>query len=236
MIAQWLDQVVRGPVELDTFGRSITIHPMLESTRPGRYPSQAVVVTTAARTLMTLSKEGDKIKSIVVLGDDADPSEHPEFHEISEQLREVCNKWFPRGKLAVICKLPHLARQQTRHALNFYDLPIVRLDAGTQKTFAAVTGAKPAFLKEVVTNLSRLENDRLIVEAEFVRGTVDNSKDSEVKAWLRHLDDIKPSTVRLITPAKPVQKGAKPITKTRMGEIADLVAEKTGLPVEVNGV
>lgn len=236
MIANWLDQVVRGPVELAQFGRTITIHPMLESTRPGRYPSQAVVVTAAARRLMELSKDGDKVKSIVVIGDDADPSEHPEFHEISEQLREICNKWYPRGKLAVICKVPSLARQQTRHALNFYDLPIARLDAGTQKTFAAITGQKASVFKDVVANLSRLENDRLIVEAEFVRGDIDNSKEAEVKAWLRHLSDINPSTVRLVTPAKAVPKGPKPITKTRMTEIADLVAEKTGLPVEVSGV
>ncbi|MEX1025820.1 MAG: hypothetical protein WD226_12175 [Planctomycetota bacterium] len=235
MIAQWLDQVVRGPVELETFGRSITIHPMLASSRPGRFPSQAVVVTTAARRLMELSKEGDKIKSIVVLGDDADPSEHPEFHEISEQLREVCNKWFPKGKLCVICRVPSLDRQQTRHALNFYDHPIARLDAGTQKTFAALTGQKPAVFKSVVENLTRLENDRLIVETEFVRGDVDNSKDTEVRAWLRHLADIRPSAVRILTPTKAAAKGGKPITKTRMTEIADLVAEKTGLSVEVVG-
>ena len=83
--------------------------------------------------------------------------------------------------------------------------------------------------------MTRLENERLIVETEFVRGTVDNSKDAEVKAWLRHLTDIKPSTVRILTPAKAAAKGPKPISKTRMTEIADLVAEKTGLPVEVIG-
>ena len=79
---------------------------------------------------------------------------------------------------------------------------------------------------------SSLTIEKLGVRAEFVRGGVDNSKDTEVKAWVRLLADIRPAVIRLSTP-KRAQGKVKPITKTRMKEIAELVTEKTGIQVEV---
>ena len=232
MIASQQREVVIGPLEHARFGKCLVVTPTLETHRANRFPSQAVVVTAAARRIIELSKEGERIQALVVEGEDHDPTVHPEFHEISENLRELMDKHFPKAQLCLVSRLPRLDLAQTRHALSFYDQPVVCLAAGTQKTFAALTGEKPATFKDVVENLGRLGNERLILQADFVRGDIDNSKENEVKAWLRHVSDIKPAGVHLLTPAKP-DGGSKPITKTRMTQIAELVAEKTGIPVEV---
>jgi len=84
-----------------------------------------------------------------------------------------------------------------------------------------------------IENMGRVESEKLIVQASFVRGDVDNSKDNEVNAWIRHLTEIKPASVQISTPDKAKSKGEKPITKTRMAQIAELVTTKTGIPVEV---
>ena len=42
------------------------------------------------------SKAGEKLQHIVVFGE-VDPTVHPEFRAISENLRELTNKWFPRA-------------------------------------------------------------------------------------------------------------------------------------------
>ncbi len=232
MIRQLSEDVVEGPSEHPKFGRSVTIRPTVETARANRYPTQAVVVTTAARRLIELSKEGEKVPTIVVEGAHCDPTLHPDFHEISRNLRELTNKWFPKAALCLLSESPDLSRPQVRHALSFYDRPILSLEAGTQKTYQALTGQSAQVFKDRVQYMGRLEIEKLVVRTEFVRGDVDNSKDTEVRAWLRHLDEIRPASVQLSTPPK-ANKSSKPITKTRMTQIADLVAEKIGVPVEV---
>ena len=234
MIAQLQEEVIQGPVEHERLGRVIVVRPTIETARANRFPSQAVVITTAARRLMSLSKEGERVQAVLVLGDKKDPTVHPEFHEISQNLRELMKKWFPKGLLCLVSDAPELGRPQTRHALSFYDQPIVRLEAGTQKTFTALTGGKPGSFKAVVNDLCRLEIERLIVQARFVRGErVDNSKEAEVNAWVRHLAYIKPARVHISTPEKQVKGAGKPVTKTRMAQIAELVSAKTGIAVEL---
>jgi len=233
MIAQSQAEVVQGPLEHERFGKALVVRPTVETIRAHRFPSQAVVVTAVARRLIELSREGEKIQSVVVVAGSQDPTCHPEFHEISQNIRELQNKHFPRAKLYLVSDVPHLELAQTRHALSFYDQPNVRLEAGTQKVFCALTGEKPQIFKDVVGLLPRLGNERLIVQASFVRGKIDNSKETEVRAWIRHLTSIKPAGVRITTPTKPKDKQRRPITKTRMSEIAELVTSKTGIPVEV---
>ena len=224
-------EIVEGPLDHPLFGRCLVIRPMVETTRANRYPSQAVVVTTAARKLIEIAKAGEKLNAVVVEGE-KDPTGHPEFHEISENLRELMNKWFPKSKLTLVSQQARLSRPETRHALTFYDSPVLGLEAGTQKTVAKLSPEPVEDFKDRLVQMGRLESERLIVRTLFVRGDVDNSKDTEVRAWIRNLSEIKPAAVQILTPAKP-RDGQKPVTKTRMTEIAELAQEKTGIPVEV---
>jgi len=232
MISQLQQEVVQGP--LDThYGKTILVHPTIETQRAGRFPTQAVVVTAAARRLIGLSKEGEKVHAVLVQGDEFDPTLHPDFDEISLNLRELVNKHFNKAKLCLISNAPELERATVRHALVYYDRPMLRLEAGYQKTFQALTGEEGSVFKDRVANMNRLELERLVVAATFVRGDIDNSKDSEVKAWVKLLADIKPATVQIDTPKKATGTTSKPITKTRITQIAELVTEKTGIPVEI---
>ncbi len=229
-IATLLD-VVRGPEEVPTFGKSLSLEPAQPTTRPDRFPTQAVIVTAAARRIIELSKAGERLESIVVHGR-IDPTLHPEFREISENLRELSAKWFPKAQLTLYSEQPSLENAQVRHALFAYDRPVLRLEAGTQKTFTALSGRPGAEFKALVEDMGKLELRNLVVRANFVRGGVDNSTESEVRAWLRYLGVIKPAVVQISTPEKAAD-GLKPITKTRFGQIAEMIGEKIGAQVEV---
>jgi hypothetical protein len=233
MISQLQQDVVQGPIEHPEYGRTILIHPTIETARAGRFPTQAVVVTAAARTLIALAKEGDRVKTIIVEGEEHDPTKHPEFSEISLNLRELVNKHFPKADFKLFSDAPHLEESNTRHALVYYDHPTLRLEAGFQKTFCAMTGEDGKVFKDRVEFMNRLELEKLIVRASFVRGSIDNSKDKEVNAWIKLLVDIRPAMVHISTPAKAPDKKTKPITATRLSEIAEMVTEKSGLAVEV---
>ena len=233
MIARLQEEVVVGPEDHPRLGRVVVVRPTIETMRIHRFPTQALVVTSAARKLIELVRGGDKIQAMVVEGGNESPTKHPEFHQISENLRQLLDKHFSKAQLCMITDATPIDSPNLRHALTFYDQTILRLDAGTQKTWAALTGANPKAFKSVVESLGKLGAERIIVHTRFVRGDVDNSSENEVKAWLRHLSEIRPVGVHITTPAKAKGKREVPVTKTRMTQIAELVTTKTGIPVEV---
>lgn len=233
MIARLQEEIVLGPIDYPRLGRTVVVRPTIETVRVHRFPSQAIIVTAAARKLIELVRAGDKIQAMVVEGGQEGPTKHPEFHQICENLRQLLDKHFSKALLCLVTDATPLDSPNLRHALTFFDQTILRLDAGTQKTWAALTGANPKQFKGVVESLGRLGADRIIVQTRFVRGEVDNSNETEVKAWIRQLTEIRPAGVHITTPAKAKGKKEIPVTKSRMTQIAELVTTKTGIPVEV---
>ena len=231
------NSIVTGPNRSPRWGRALKLDlgapdATLAISRENRLPRPSVVVTLAAQELMRLSKGGEKVDNILVVGSEVDPTHHPGFREISENLRALRNKWFPRAKLNLVSDDPQLNDAETRIALGIYDSPVVRLEYGTVKTFQKLTGHKSTMLNDIVRHLSSLEH--VIVQAQFVRGEVDNSTESEVKGWIKRLRDVEPQEV-LITSPPPQQRKGRPrgISDTRLKEIAELVTEEVGASVTV---
>jgi len=233
MIARLQEEIVLGPIDYVRLGRAIIVRPTIETLRAKRFPSQAIVVTAVARKLIELVRAAEKIQALVVEGGNEGPTKHPEFHQICENVRQLLDKHFPKALMCLVADATPLDSPNLRHALTFFDQTILRLDAGTQKTWAALTGSNPKAFKGVVESLGRLGAERLIVQTRFVRGEVDNSNETEVKAWIRQLTEIRPAGVHISTPAKAKGKKEMPISKSRMTQIAELVTTKTGIPVEV---
>lgn len=235
MIARLQEEIVSGPIDYPRLGRTIIVRPTIETMRVNRFPSQAIVVTAVARKLIELVRASEKIQAMLIEGGNEGPTKHPEFHQICENLRQLLDKHFPKALMCLVTDATPFDSPNLRHALTFFDQTILRLDAGTQKTWAALTGANPKQFKGVVESLGRLGSDRVIVHTRFVRGEVDNSNENEVKAWIRHLTEIRPVGVHITTTAKAKGKKEIPVTKSRMSQIAELVTTKTGIPVEVLG-
>lgn len=229
--------IISGPVRNDHWGRSLTVDlgaldTTLAISRENRLPRSSVIVTLAAQELMRLSKAGEKVNNILVIGSEVDPTRHPGFREISENLRQLRNKWFPRAKLNLLSDDPELSDVEVRIALGSYDRPVMRMEYGTVKTFQKLTGHKSTELSAIVKHLSSL--DRVSVRAQFVRGDVDNSTDNEVKGWIKRLRDVEPQEIFISTPPSRKRKGLpQGVTPARLKEIAELVTEEVGATVTV---
>jgi hypothetical protein len=227
--------VITGPTRTPRWGQHLRIDlggldSTLAISRDNRLPRAAVVVTLAAQELMRLSKGGDKLQNILVVGSQVDPTLHPGFREISENMRALRDKWFPRAKLNLMTNFEVLDDAEVRVALGFYNNSVVRLECGTVKTFKALTGRKTTHLGEIVSQLATL--DRVIVRANFVRGKVDNSTEGEINGWIRRLRDVKPEEIQITSPPPRHRKGQpQGISKTRMQEIVDQLTEEIGATI-----
>jgi wyosine [tRNA(Phe)-imidazoG37] synthetase (radical SAM superfamily) len=123
---------------------------------------------------------------------------------------------------------PNFDNVDVRTILSIFDRIVVRLEAGTAKTYAAITGKKSGDYATFVSQLPASE--KLTIQARFYKGEVDNTADAEVKAWVKKLGELKPREVYLLNPeAKPTNKKLKPAPKARISEIGKELTEKTGI-------
>lgn len=226
------DSIVSKPTQVPGLGLTVNIDPCQDSFREGVFLSQAVVVTTIAMALKEYSKDGAKIKTFVVNGEYC-PLRHEDFRAISENLKAIAKKWFPKARLHLIGFPRYVNSPGVSVALQFYHQVTLRLEAGTQKTFAAMTGEKGTVLKDVLTILSKLDLGNLVIRARFIRGDVENSSVSEVRNWVKMLVDIRPAKVEIRSPAKGFLPKTKGITATRLKEIQAEVEDKLEAPCEI---
>jgi len=220
------DELVRGPEKCGHLGQTLLIEPTCSTHKKNTFPSQAVVVTTAARRMIELSKAGEKLRHIVVHGK-IEPTLHPDFRAISENLRELTNKWFPRAKLTLLSDGSQLDHTEVRLALSAYHKPSMRLDAGNQKTFKGLSGASGSEFKKIIAGLNKLEMERLMIHTRFVKGSTDNSTDAELKSLLKQITEINPASVEIFTVSKTDStKDVKAVTKPRLEKLAAEINER----------
>jgi hypothetical protein len=232
--------IIRVPQKSERLGIVLGVdlgfeEPALSVSRDNRMPRASIVITTAARNIIRFSKTGEKVETIAIFGSMTDPTLHPDIREITSNLRDLRNKWYPKAKLWFQSEDPHFDTPDVRLALGVFDRVLVRFDWGTVKHFSAATGRKGPELAGIQAALTNLES--LIVQARFGKGEGgDNSVEAEVKAWIKRMGEVRPREIHLPgADAKSTRAKFKSVPKTRLGEIAAEVTEKAGVPVVVCG-
>jgi wyosine [tRNA(Phe)-imidazoG37] synthetase (radical SAM superfamily) len=226
-------EVLRGPQRRPGLGQCLEVLPTSDTGRPGVFPGQGIIVTRAARRLIELSKAGEKLDSIAVLGP-SDPTLHAEFREITENLKELARKWYPKLGLTLLTGPLHLTAPEVRHACSLYERMIVRLDGAAQKTFSALQpGSKGASLKTAIDQLAALEHSGLVLRTQLCQGTVDTTTEAELKAWIALATRLRPQLIQISTIAKGGTKGQKPVAKGRLEDFAAKLTEKSGTATSV---
>jgi hypothetical protein len=193
-------------------------------------PTPGVIITSAARRMIELSRAGEKLETLLVTGN-LEPTSHPELVEVVENLRELRDKWYPKAALALVSDAIDVDAVHLRHALGMFDKPVVRFEWGTAKAFASATGRPGTDLKRIVEALAGLE--RLMLQATFSDGKGGNATPTEVRNWIKKVDEVHPREVHLGTVAAR-KGGPKPLSADRLGKLAAEVTEKTGIPAQVS--
>ena len=240
--------VVYGPFSSRRFGKSLGINPIPSpkgdcpkgclycetgtpdgepvAGRAGKAPSAGVVVTSAARRIIEMSKAGEKLASITVAGNN-DPTLHPGLKEITENLRILRDKWFSKADLCLLSEKPAAGAPGLAHALSLYDKAAVRFEWGSGRTYSAMTGRTGEDYKALIELLGSME--RFTVQAVFITA---NATEKEVVSWIRKIEEVRPSEIQVLTvPAS--KRSPKPLAPNRLENIAARVTEKTGIPATV---
>ncbi|MDO9512243.1 MAG: radical SAM protein [Bacteroidales bacterium] len=226
------DQMVFGPVKSRRFGKSLGINLLPDNKKicsfnclycecgwTGKsesvFPSAGNVKEALKDRLETMALHNDLPDTITFAGN-GEPTLHPDFLDIMKFTIALRDQHAPLSKVAVLSNSTTLDRSDVKEALILADYNVLKLDAGTDKTFNLINNpSRPLLLKDIVNNLKAFQRN-VIIQTLFFRGMfagefIDNSLAVDLYPWLDYLCEIAPREVMIYslergTPALDLKK------------------------------
>ncbi|MBE9507910.1 MAG: radical SAM protein [Chloroflexi bacterium] len=160
-----------------------------------------------------------------------EPTLHPQFPTIAAGVRCLRDELRPSLKLVILSNAATVHLPHIRQALTFFDAPIMKLDAGDPRTFAAINRPAPTVkLACIVEGLKEIPG--VITQTALVEGEVSNARGEPFDAWLAALAAIKPAQVQIYSTDRPVpEAGVEKVVPSTLKRIAREIEKRTGLPV-----
>ena len=208
---------------------------------PGKdgVPSRDAVKRQLRHKLMEMKEAGQTLDVITFSGN-GEPTLHPEFKKVVEDVLRLRTEFFPDAKVSVLSNSTMAGKPDVVQALLKVDNNILKLDSAMPRTFRVLNRpVSPNCLPEgVIADLKQF-GGQCVVQTIMVRGEyngerVDNTTDDELDALLSAYLQIRPREVMLYsidrkTPAENLEK----VSKEEMERIAQRFRE-AGLTVQVN--
>jgi wyosine [tRNA(Phe)-imidazoG37] synthetase (radical SAM superfamily) len=251
------DGIIYGPVSSRRFGSSLGINTLpgvrklcsfecpycqlgsaetpFEKTLPKiDLPTPQEVAQALEESLLELGSVADRLNCLTFSGN-GEPTAHPEFPGIVSEVRKVRSRLAPNARIVLLTNAAHLERPGMIAALDECDDVVAKIDAGTEGMFRKID--RPAAgitLEKIVRDLQGLR--RVVVQTMFVTGTVDNTSDDEISAWIGHLKSVRPASIQIYTLDRiPADRSILPVEPERLREIARRVLSEVGVEPTVAG-
>jgi wyosine [tRNA(Phe)-imidazoG37] synthetase (radical SAM superfamily) len=164
-------------------------------------PKREHVIASLEAKLQQMQSEQRAPDAITFAGN-GEPTIHPEFPEIMEDVIRLRDTYFPEAKVTVLSNSSTLHKPAVFNALKKAGDSVMKLDAGTEETFRTINGPQPGIsLATIVDKLMEFEG-QLIIQTLFLRGyvdgkPVDNTLEPELAHWLRLVRKIRPKYVMI---------------------------------------
>ena len=178
------------------------------------------------------------IPDSITFAGNGEPTIHPDFSGIMDDVIDMRNRFFPLAKIAVLSNASLIHKPHVKEALLKIEDCILKLDAGSEEMFNLINRpVGKSKLSDIVDELITFKG-KLIIQTLFLRGEykgerIDNTSELEIDLWLGHLQKIKPRMVMIYcidraTPARDLEK----VSVEEMETIAEKV-RALGIKTEV---
>ena len=169
-----------------------------------------------------------------------EPTLHPEFPGIIDDVLELREKYLPGVKIAVLSNGTFIHHPEVFNALHKVDFNILKLDSLIEKTQKLINCPLGDYsIKKTLEGFKKF-NGKLIIQTMFFRGIyngiyIDNTSKEELNLLIKTYREINPESVMIYTisrdtPYHDLQKVNEDELKTIAGKI-----EKLGIKTHVSG-
>lgn len=198
-------------------------------------PSREAVREAVERALTDLARRGTP-PDVLTFSGNGEATLHPDFPLLVEDLRELRDRLAPACRTAILSNATTVDREEIRRALLRLDDPVLKLDTGREETFRRLNAPAPGVRFDAILNGLRALGSAAVLQALFVRGSVDNATGEEVEAWADAVASIGPRYVQIYTLDRgPADRGLFPVDLPRLHAIARTLEERAGVPARVYG-
>ena len=203
------------------------------------FPSREKVRMKLEEKLHTMKEKGENLDVITFSGN-GEPTLHPEFPEILDDVIDLRNKFFPRAKVSVLTNSTRIFTPKMVEALNKADNNILKLDSAIEETMQTLDRPNsPGFSVEKVVEALKQFKGSGIIQTMILRGEhegkiIDNTTPAEIEALIKAYKEIGPREIMIysIDRTTPAEKLVK-VEESELREIGRKIEEATGIPVAV---
>jgi len=158
-----------------------------------------------------------------------DPTLYPQFPELVEEIIKIRDKFRPSVKIALLSNSTGLLYENIRAVIPKIDIPVFKLDAGTEDTFKAINRpVRGIHFDKIVAYLGKLKN--IYIQTVFLGGNPTNDTENELHAYFEKIKHIKPEEVHIYSIDRPVPDlHITLISPDRLEEIAQQGEILTGI-------
>lgn len=191
-------------------------------------------VEAVARAVEAALWQNQALDAITFSGN-GEPTIHPEFSAIVRKVRFLRNKLAPSVPLAILSNSSLSTESRIREALSLLDLRIMKLEVGSQSTLERVNGpGEEKSFDRIVSGLCEIPE--IVIQALFVKGSVDNRTPSDLEDWLETLASINPLEVQVYSLDRPVpDKGLETVSMHELEDIAERVRSRLHVKAKAYG-
>jgi wyosine [tRNA(Phe)-imidazoG37] synthetase (radical SAM superfamily) len=253
------DQIIFGPVKSRRLGISLGVNLLPTDSKicsfnciycecgwnpkkreqKSKLPARELVKQEMEEKLQEMVRNNE-LPDVITFAGNGEPTLHPDFEKIIDDTIALRNLLAPKAKIAVLSNSSMLHKPSVVRALLKIEDNILKLDSAFEETVNLIDCPAGHFsLNKVVENLKSF-NGKLIIQTLFLRGnhngqTIDNTTEHEVSAWVKLIDEIKPSQVMIYTIDRDTPlAGLEKVKLEELKQIASRV-ESLGIKVQVSG-
>ena len=197
-------------------------------------PTRQEVHNALEKQLQKMQAEGP-VPDVLTFAGNGEPTLHPHFPEIVDDVIVLRNQYFPEAKISVLSNSTQIHRDSVRQALLRTDNPIMKLDTVSADYINRIDRPQGHYDVEAIIGHLQEMSPKVIIQTMFMQGNgVDNTGKEYVQPWLEALKKIQPRQVMIYTIDRetPVQG----LEKARPS-VLDGIAEKVkalGFPCSVS--
>ncbi len=157
---------------------------------------------------------------------------YPWFPELVEEVAKLRDHRRPHVKIALLSNSSGLALANVRESITKIDLPVFKLDAGTEKKWKLVNRpAKGVDFNEIIDALVAMDN--ITIQTALFGGVPSNTSEEDLEAYFEEITKIQPREVHIYSIDRPVPNTKITLVPPdKLKEIALQGQEKTGVAIK----
>lgn len=158
-----------------------------------------------------------------------EPTLYPKFASLVEHIAEIRNKLRTGLKIALLSNSSGLNIPEVRKSITYIDMPVFKLDAGTESVFKAINRPCPGVnFKDVIEYLHSMSD--IIIQTVLVNGDPDNANKRNLNEYFTRISEIRPQYVHVYSIDRPVPNlSINRILPDKLERIAELGTSATGV-------